>query len=296
MAKPIRPGSSADPTGQDRRERGAMRDFRRRVRHCLKLYRQLLARIDFEEVTVNAKAYTFRTDPRVISAMLDEVARLVDATLLEGGEQALWFTQDYVIPAYQAGTSQTWANLGAQSKAYRASRETLTQLYTSPPYLRRITLLRAREFEEMKGFAADLKRRMAFTLSQGLANGFGSLEIGRRLAEANGIDERRANTIARTEVNTALRTARLDESDQARRELSIETTQMQLSALSPTTRRSHRARHGTLHSSQEMRQWWSVDGNSINCKCTTVEVLVGSDGKPLFPDFVESTRAEVADE
>lgn len=293
MAQPIVPSNRADPTGQDRRERGAINEFSRRMRQIGKIYRQALDRIPFEEITVNAVAYEFRIDPAILSQLFDETGRLVDAILLEGGENQLWFSLDYIVPAYRQGSAQTHANLSAQSRAYAATRPTLTDLFMTPAYQRRIGLLMAREFEEMRGLAGDVKKNMGFQLSQGMATGISPRQIARNLATQLGIEDRRAYRIARTEVNNALRQARLDESQQATVELGIQTKQMHLSALSPTTRATHRRRHGLLYSVQEQKEWWTVDGNAINCKCSTTEVLVDDAGEPLSPALVERVRRQV---
>ena len=53
---------------------------------------------------------------------------------------------------------------------------------------------------------------------------------------------------------------------------------MHFSALSPTTREDHAARHGEVYTVDEVAEWYSVDANGINCKCTQVEVLLDENG------------------
>jgi hypothetical protein len=262
----------SDPTGQTRRVDAAAKEFSRRMRQILKVYKQALERIPFESITVNAKAYTFQIDGAELGRLFELTGRLVDDILLEGGEAQLWYSLGYVVPAYQQGTGMTYSNLSAQSKRYLVSRPALTDLLLSAPYQRRIGLLLAREFEAMAGLSATVKKNMAFALSQGLATGIGPRQIAKNLTEQAGIEERRAHMIARTEVNQALRTARMDESDQATAGLGINLKQMHLSALSPTTRKTHAERHGHIYTAQAERIWWSQDGNSINCYLPGTEV------------------------
>ncbi len=291
MGRPVIPRSTSDPTGQDRRERKAMADFKRRVTACGRIYGQVLDRIDFRQITVNAVRYEFLTQPDMIASLLDEAGHLVDAILLEGGTGSLWFSTDYVTPAYQQGTSQAWANLAQQLERYRLSRPEVLDVITSMPYQRRIGLLRARQFELMRGLSASVKDTMSQVLSGGLATGIGPREIARNLTAQTGIEIRRANRIARTEIGQAFRNARLDESTQAQQDFGIQSRQLHLSALSTTTRATHRARHGRLFSIAEQQDFWSKDGNAINCKCTTVEVLVDDDGQPLDPTILDRARA-----
>jgi hypothetical protein len=41
-------------------------------------------------------------------------------------------------------------------------------------------------------------------------------------------------------------------------------------------------RHAHLYTNEEVRDWYSKDGNSINCKCSQQSVLVDADGKPEY--------------
>ncbi|MCR3865547.1 phage head morphogenesis protein, partial [Pseudomonas aeruginosa] len=105
-------------------------------------------------------------------------------------------------------------------------------------------------------------------------------EIARDLTAQTGIEARRGHRIARTEVTTALRRARWDEKDAAEADYGVQSKLMHMSALSPSTRATHAARHARLYTSDEVRDWYSRDGNSINCKCSQVEVLVDDEGNP----------------
>lgn len=292
MASPILPSNAKYPTAQARRIAGANNEFYKRLRKVLKVYTDALDGVGFTEFTVNA--YSFNLDSRELSNLFDLTGQLVDDILLEGGEAQLWFSLNFVVPAYQQGSSQTYANLSAQSNAYLVTRPTLTDLLLSQPYQTRLGLLLAREFENMKGFSATVKKNMAFVLAQGLATGLGPRAIAKNLTAQIDIEYRAAERIARTEVNNALRQARMDEAQAAMSELGISLRMMHLSALSPTTRRDHASRHGNIFTVQAQREWWSEDGNSINCKCSTLEVITDEDGNPVNPAFVEKVQAQGA--
>lgn len=285
---PILPSSQADPTGVDRLERGAMKDFDRRMRRIRTGYVEALARIPAEPA-VN-KRYTFRLDQALLSSIFADTDRLVDEILLEGGERNLWFFESYVGVAYQRGTAQEYANLGQQSPAYKAGRDSLQALLRSEPYQARLSLLRARQFEEMKGLSGQVKADMSRILSDGMGRGLNPRDIARNLAEQTGIEARRGHRIARTEVPMALRRARWDEQDQAQEDYGTQSKLMHISALSPTTRPSHARRHAKLFTSEETRDWYSKDANAINCKCSQVSVLVDEKGEPLVPAIVGRAR------
>jgi SPP1 gp7 family putative phage head morphogenesis protein len=289
---PRLPSNRRNPTGQLGRENRATADFNRRMKAIGAAYKRLLADLDFERFTVNAEVYEFRTLPAILAGMIEQTERLVDSILLEGGAANLWFLRQYVEPAYVQGTEINRANLALQSDVYRASRPNLRALLLSEPYQRRLSLLAAREFELMKGLSATTKSSMAQILTSGVATGNGPIAIARQLTAQVGIEQRRAERIARTEVNQALTNGRMEEAQAAERDLGLQSREMHLSALLPTTRATHAARHGTLHTVQAQKDWWSRDANRINCRCSTITVLVDAAGQPYAKRIVELALAQ----
>lgn len=83
---------------------------------------------------------------------------------------------------------------------YAAGRESLASILASDQYQQRMALVHARVFEEMKGLTADVKRDMARVLTDGVGRGLNPLDIARNLTDQTGIEKRRLNRIARTEV------------------------------------------------------------------------------------------------
>lgn len=131
----------------------------------------------------------------------------------------------------------------------------------------KLSLVRARQFEEMKGLSGQVKADMPRILSDGMGRGLNPRDIARNLTEQTGIEARCGHKIARTEVPMALRRARWDEQDQAQDDYGTQAKLMHISALSTTTRQSHARRHARLFTSEETREWCLKDANAINCKC-----------------------------
>ncbi|MEQ5536347.1 phage minor head protein [Providencia rettgeri] len=286
----IRAGTKADPTAVDKLERGAMKAFAKRIKKVSQGYIQLLNRIPSEPV-VNKK-YQFDLDPNYLSIILRDGELMVDEVLLQGGEFNNFFFNEYVSTAYERGTAQEYANLAQQSTAYAATQQSVATVLLSEPYQLRMALVRARVFEEMKGLSAQVKADMARILTDGIARGLNPREVARNLNEQSGIEIRRANRVARTEITTALRRARMDEADEASEVLNLETRQVHISALSPTTRPNHASRHGKIFTTDEQRDWWAVDGNSINCKCSTVTILTDKEGSPYNDTLLNKLKEE----
>ena len=295
---PILPRSSTDPTNTDARERKFMKDFDRRVNAIGKEVLRILGEQNYTVVTlnaldINASTYQFALDQAILSGISSEIERICNLILLEGGEQELWSMRAYVEPAYIQGTAVQAANLTVQSELYALSKPSLDAILFSPPYRKRIGLLRAREFELMKGFTAQAKTDLAGALTRGMVAGLNPRDIAKDITASTGVNQRRGERIARTEVGNAFRQARMDEAEAARVDLGIKTLELHLSALSPTTRPNHRARHATLHSVADQRAWWAISGQSINCKCSTVSVLVNDKGEPLSPGIIERAKRKL---
>lgn len=321
-ASPIVPRNLADPGAIDPTERKAIKDFTRRMKLIEGIYLDLIGRLEFETFetnrqcytyelvinedelpapgaplewrrtpVVNATRYEFRTLPQTLEQLLDAAGRLVDEILAGSSARTSWFGLEYVLPAAEKGTVQSWRNLGVQSTEYRKLRPTIESLLSSEPYQKRIQLLQFREFELMKGLAGTVKRELAEVLTGGLVQGIGPREIAKNIEAQTGVEIRRAERIARTEVGQAQRTARLDEATDAATRLGVLLKMMHLSALSPTTRLTHAERHGKLYPVQEERDWFGEGANSINCKCSMTEVLVDADGSPLSTALLSRTEA-----
>lgn len=286
-ASPILPRNIEDPTGADRLERGAINQFEKRLRIIGREYAKLLDRIPKQPV-VNRK-YAYELDSEILKLLLDAGNSIIEEWLL-GDTEYGWLYDLYVSTAYQRGTGQEYSNIAAQSPAYRAENESLAVIIRREPYRRRVALIAARTFEEMKGLSAKVQADMTRILTEGIARGLNPRDIAKALKTQAKLEQGRANRIARTEITTALRRARWDETEDAEDRYGFKTKQLHLSALSPTTRPHHAKRHAKLFTLEEVRAWFATGANSINCKCVTVTVLVDKKGNPLSDKIIE--RAE----
>jgi len=193
------------------------------------------------------------------------------------------YVNQQVESAYAQGTANAVTNLANISEDYTRK---VTQVLISEPYARRVALVGARVFEEMKGFEGDAGVELSRILRGAVQDGLNPLDITKQLVDRFDISKRRAQTIARTEITGALRRGRWDEAQDAQDRLGIKTKLIWVSALSPTTRLWHAQRHGNLYAIQEVREFYSVNGNSVNCKCSQSEILVDDNGEAVTPRVV----------
>lgn len=277
-SEPIIPANKANPANQGRRIRQAMARVDDAINqaqaYILLMLDQIPARV------VNEARYEFQVD---LATLQDAVARIM-ADLQAAGQPMAYAASG----AYAEGTAQASVNLSGLTQDYARP---VTSLLSSEPYLRRAALVQARVFEEMQGFAGDTGRDLARVLFDGVQEGRNPLSIAADIRERFEISRSRAERIARTEVNGALRRGRLDEAQDAQDRLGIKTGMLWASALKATTRPSHSAKHGKVFTVSEVKDFYSRDGNAINCMCAQTEILLDDDGKPLSSRAIDRMTA-----
>lgn len=219
------------------------------------------------------------------AGVLQQLSERIDAILWQEWMEtettrppADWWLYQAVDSAYEQGTAAAVTNLAAISDEYVRA---LATVVSNPAYLDRIAFIRARQFELMRGLTDETRANLADTLARAMQAGESPMSIKKEIQQRVGVSASRAERIARTEINQSHKRARLAEAQDAQERLGIRTKLMWLSALSPTTRRTHAARHGKLYTREEVEEFYSMDGNSVNCKCSFTEVLVDEDGNPL---------------
>lgn len=283
---PILPSSRSNPVGQVRRIREASRAWGRHIQGVRQWLAGEFAKIPREFIRTNhlhANRYEYAIDLTELRRIIREMERRL------GSDAPRVMMVNRVMAAYEEATADSVVNLSRITDEYT---RTVTQVIRSAPYQRRVALIRARVFEEMEGFAGDTARELGRVLSQGIENGLNPRDITGDLSERFGVSRSRAERIARTEITQAHRRGRLDEATEAQERLGIQTKMLWLSALSPTTRENHAARHGNLYTQDEVREFYSDSGESINCKCSQVETLVDDRGNPATPDVVRRVKAQ----
>ena len=278
---PILPSNKRNPVGQVMRIRRADAITRKQLLAVRRWLTGIIRSLSFEKIITNAVRYEY-------AISVTELQRVTDQILMrmtqEGNNQGI---VNQALGAYEDGTGQSVINLANISDDYTRS---ITQVLSSIPYQRRVALVSSRVFEELQGFDADTAKDLSRVLGRAIDDGVSPTAIVGEISERFGIAKFRAARISRTEITSALRRARWDEARDAQERLSIRLKMMHLSALSPTTRQTHSARHGELFTVKETREFYAVDANSINCKCSQVEVLTNKDGSPKTPKLVDKVR------
>ena len=309
MGQPIIPANLKNPTMTgpiQRRTQGNINRAARNIsRRTLEVYTAIpRQRVDADSgVAINSNLpddhylhvnqtiiYEYQLSAEVLKQLSAEIDAIIRGEYLGrpfGEPFPSWYMYDAVDSAYEQGTALAVTNLNNISDDYNRS---LFDVLRSDPYRARAALVRARVFENMEGLTASTRADLADTLARGMQAGDGPRKIAKSIRERTGVSRSRAERIARTEINAAHRGARRAEAKDAQNNLGIDLKLLHISALSPTTRVTHARRNGDLFTIQEVEQWYTVDGNAINCKCTQVETLVDSQGEATSTKLIAKLK------
>ncbi|WNJ77757.1 minor capsid protein [Cedecea neteri] len=295
---PIVPRSKVDPTRSAKQVTAMFRDIEERylgIKRALKaLFDQrltgqerelnshnwhLLCHVNGEEPTlyqVNAGKFIYDMSAQELASLLEAVQSILDEHLIAGGSQDVW-ALDYVTAELNRGTLEAFNNLSQQSQVY-ASQTTLQQLLSSPGHLNQVAAARLTTFSDWKGISDAARTDLSSIITDAVARGVNPRETMKVISKRLDVSMSKAKTIAQTEQVGALRQAQWNETDWAADRLGLNTGLMWLSALKPTTRPWHASRHGEVYTTEEVKDFYAVDGNRYNCYCSQIPVLLNDDG------------------
>lgn len=294
----ILPRSKQYPTGQNPRIKAFYGELRRRLHRSYKAAAEYARNLKPQIVQLNAIGYQYQLDPLLMSQINSYIEALLNEIIYgnaQGEWSAGWWANAYASGAYQQAAEQvvTQAQLLATDAGVTQELPSLQYLRAEavvmePGFQRRLGSVYARLFEDMKGFTDVDKRNMAGIITRGMAAGQSPRVIAREMEKKGLEQDWRCLRIASTEVNQAYRQGSWDETDAVNDEVFGDSDYvmkvMHLSALLATTRRDHAARHGTICTPAEEREWFATNatGGQINCHCSQADILVNKKtGKPM---------------
>ncbi|HEO9697411.1 phage minor head protein [Morganella morganii] len=312
---PIIPRNKADPTQSGKPVRKMYRDIENRY-HGLKkalrqlfdlsftgrernqnsLYSYILAKNAQNEpdslIRVNAGVYSYDLTerPDEYARFLERLQSILDEYLLDGGNENLW-AFSHVAAEYDRGTLNAYTNLSLQSEVY-ASQTTLTYLMSQPAYQNQLAAAFISTFSDWKGISDAARADLSNIIGMSIARGVNPRETARIVSQRLDVSMSNAKRIAQTEQVGALRRANWNETTWASERLGLRTGLLWLSALKPTTRSWHAARHGKVFTVEEVEAFYADGGNRFNCYCATQPVLLNDDGTIYNKGIIDRLAAE----
>ncbi|ORM64223.1 phage head morphogenesis protein [Pantoea rodasii] len=234
---------------------------------------------------VNSSAYVYDMSATQLADLLQRVQIILDDALLEGGSSNLW-ALSYVSDEYERGTHQAFTNLSVQSPIYE-QQTTLAQLLSSPAYQNQVAAAYVSTYSDWLLESDRARGDLANVISDAIGRGINPRETARIISKRLDVSMARAKNMAQTEQVGALREAQWNETEWSKERLGLNTALLHLSALKPTTRTTHAFWHGKTRTVDEVREWYSRDGNRYHCYCSQIPVILDDDGKIVNTGLVE---------
>lgn len=304
-ANPIIPRNALDPSAQFGNLRRANNKLKARYRNIQRGMRDLIKSIDKRVVpedqggvVANVK-YEYLIDLQKFNEINLFIHRLLYGELLDSETGALsprWWLHSNLEGAFTDGTTDALRSAQRMATVDTVGRElsqemrqiNIEQIIFSRPYQNRIGLLQARVFESMKGLSDSSKSDLGGTLARGMNDGDGVQVLTKKVMDRVGVSHGRAKRIVRTELLNAYRTASRAETrtlnDDVYSGSDWHMQSLWFSALSPTTRRNHASRHGVVHSPSEDEEFYSKNGESVNCLCSQSPILINRKTKEVLQE------------
>lgn len=164
----------------------------------------------FEFETLEAKMYAFRM---WLKAQIDSGILSTD----KGGDP---WTDKYIHSAYKKGLIRSYLETNRKQLSVNPNgkdffeggqREFLKKAFDGGVATHKIGLVYTRAFSNLRGITADMDAKMSSTFAQGIAEGRGSQYIAKQLVDTvEGINKKRAQVLARTELAYAHSEGQLD--------------------------------------------------------------------------------------
>ncbi len=301
-----------DPTGQGRsRKRGATRlsvRLTRAERQIKALFRAVPRQRRSEQVITNDSqiVYDYALTPVESEQLQAEIRAILDDELLETQEDSippLWWWQNVVEQPYRQGTMQEVvqfnqliagaAAAGVLIDGFPPQKVPPAQVLSSPTYLQSLQGVYVENFQSIKGLSDTTAKQVIQQITSGVQSGNTPTQIREAITDRFGVAKSRAKRIAGTEINKAYTDSLMNATDIISEKTSLAAGVIHISALTPTTRATHAARHGNAYTTNQQTTWWNEGANRINCKCSVKSILVDKrTGKIIDTAFQEEIKAE----
>jgi SPP1 gp7 family putative phage head morphogenesis protein len=233
--------------------------------------------------------YDYDIDPEDLEDFNAEVRAILNEELgTEGNTPAedWWYKPEVELPTRQ-GTLEETSRInqliiaagiaGYLVKGVIPQPVSIESIFTSRRYLKELRNVYAENFQVIKTLSDRTAGQVINRINSGIKAGSTPTKIAEDIAKRFDVSKSSAKRIADTEINWAYNSARSRAVDYAAEETGMKAAVMHISALTPTTRATHAARHGKVYTVAEQNSWWDTADNGtarINCKCTTRSVLL----------------------
>lgn len=288
--------TEADPSGQRDNRSRAYKLLAKRLkiakREILSLLRAIPRSI---KIVVNLKpetVYDYDIPPEQLETFDSQIRQIINKMLETQGDTVPnnWFFKPEVEQPVRQGTLETTNEynrlialailagmLGRGGmQLQRISPEVIT---SSQPYLSALRSVYVENFQVIKTLSDRIAGQVIQVVNDGIRTGLSPTQIAEQISNRFNVGDASANRIAQTEVNKAYNNAKMRATKTAGGITGLKSYVMHISALLPTTRSWHAARHMKIYTVEEQNTWWDEGSNRINCYCTVQPVIKQRNGE-----------------
>lgn len=299
-----------DPTGQGVNRRKSKKRLQNRLekakREIKALFREIPKRRRTQVKIVNQDQviYDYDLTPEQREIFEAEVRRILDEDLETQGDRVPpeWFWKQDVELPYRQGTTEELVQFnqmisaavvaGVLVRGLPPQRVAPELVLFSQPYLEALNNAYVSNYSVIKTLSSRTASQVIQTVNLGIQAGNTPTDIAVAINGRFDVAVSSAERIARTEVNKAYNDARMNAVEIAADQSGLRAGVLHISALTPTTRDTHAARHGLAYTTAQQMEWWNTGSNRINCLCTTRSVLIDNNGKVVQKEEQEDIREE----
>lgn len=318
QSKPLKANKAgktkADPTGQQKnRKKGTLtldRRLNKSEREVKALFRAIPKKRKSKAVIANAEStifYDYGISEIETIQLQSSIEFILNNELLEtqtGVMQMNWYWKDNIEQPYRQGTAESLVSFnqliagaaiaGVLVKGLPPRPVPIEQVLLSQNYREALNKVYVSNFESIKTLSQRTASQVIQRINAGIDAGDTPTVISKTISERFDVARSSAKRIADTEINKAYNDSKIRANDVAASETGLRAGVIHISALTTTTRNTHAARHGNAYTTVDQLQWWDNGSNRINCKCTTISVLIDSKGKVVQTETQEKIKAEKA--
>lgn len=306
--------TKADPTGQARnRNRGTRRlsvRLTRAEREVKAIFRAIPRTRRTQTRIVNnaiVTVYDYPITGQELTDIQNSIRFTLNKELLEtqvGQMPPGWYWQENIELPYRQGASEEVIRFnrlvtearaaGVRVRGIPPQAVSLESVLLSEPYRQTLNNVYVSNFSTITNLSDQTSAQVIQQINLGIRAGDTPTTIAKAITERFDVSKSSAERIARTEVNKAYNDAKLNAVETVSELTGLRAAVVHISALVPSTRQSHAARHGNAYTVADQLQWWNTSPNRVNCLCSTQSVLIDKNGKVVQKEFQEEIQDERA--
>lgn len=294
-----------DPTGQARNRANLNKKIKVRLANAeqqvIKLFNDIPRTSRTEKnLSLNQDTFTvydYDLSPEEQDQLESQIQAIINFWLLLGETQNKpinFYSDPNVEEAYRSGTLEVvrdlnndlakLVSLGGVAGAFAAllprSFDVNTILF-GQSYLEAVLGYQNDMFYQLKGLSEKTSSQVYERISSGMKGNKTPREIIKDIKKRFSVSESNARRIVNTEINKVYNNSVMDAINFINDNTNINAAGRHRSALIPTTRENHAARHNKIYTTAQQLKWWDSGTNRINCYCVFSIVILDDNNNEL---------------